>query len=354
MQIFLFAALALQVAQVSASAPDKQPYLAAGPKEVALVFGSESSIWFTQADAAVATFSTPVKVADLPVLPLGRHRGPRVAISRNVVLVTAIGGATAAAGPHAHGLPADGNLLSWRSLDGGKTWGKPVTVNDVPASAREGLHNIAADGQGHVAAVWLDLRASGTRLYGAFSSDDGATWSKNVLLYQSPDGTICQCCHPSVTASGAGSFAVMFRNDLKDHRDMYLIHWQPGQSVSAAQKLGSGSWNLNACPMDGGGLAQRGAQLETAWRRDETVFLDAPGQDETALGQGKDVALALTEKGAYVSWTNGESIYVHQPASPAPLQLSQHGAFSSLVALPDKSVLAAWEENGTIALKKLN
>ena len=141
------------------------------------------------------------------MLALGRHRGPRVSISGQTVVVTAVAGQTAAAGPHAHGLSQDGDLLAWRSSDEGRSWSKPVAINDVPGSAREGLHSIAVSNDGEMAAVWLDLRGSGTKLYGAFSSDHGVSWSKNVLLYESSDGTICQCCDPSIAFTGPASCA---------------------------------------------------------------------------------------------------------------------------------------------------
>src|SRR4051812_31410906 len=112
------AALALHLAPVSASLPNRQPQVAAGNGIVALVFGSGESIWFARSNDEGATFSTPAKVADFPKLMLGRHRGPRVAIMRDSILVTAISSST-------------GDLNTWRSTDGGHTWSKPVVVNDV-------------------------------------------------------------------------------------------------------------------------------------------------------------------------------------------------------------------------------
>src|SRR2546426_962754 len=107
---------------------------------------------------------------------LGRHRGPRVAISGNTLVVSAISSEA-------------GDLMAWRSTDGGKSWLAPATINDTPKAAREGLHTMAADADGHMAAAWLDDRGGkGKRLYGAFSDDSGRTWSRNVVLYESPEG----------------------------------------------------------------------------------------------------------------------------------------------------------------------
>ena len=337
----LFAALfALLVQPVLPPAPNRQPQLAASESMVALVFGSGESIWFARSNDEGRTFSKPVKVADLPKLSLGRHRGPRVAISGGVILVSAIA--------------AESDLYCWRSADGGQTWSKPSVIDDRPTSAREGLHAMAADADGHVAAVWLDDRTpGGKRLYGAFSNDRGATWSKNAMLYESPDGTICQCCHPSLLALGHGEFAVMWGNVLAGSRDFYVMRLRDGRPVSAPMKQGTGTWKLDACPMDGGGLAVRNGEILSAWRREHDIFLAEPGKPEVRLGHGQDAALAANAKGAYAIWSTPEGIELHAPRTTAPARISEGGGFPSIVALPGGGILAAWEENGSIATRRV-
>ncbi len=129
-------------------------------------------------------------------------------------MITAIGG------PQGKG--RDGDLVAHRSQDGGKTWSGPVKVNDVDASAREGLHAMTASPDGTLWCVWLDLREKGTKLFSSKSTDGGATWSKNSLVYRSPDGSICECCHPSIVAD-RNAVHILFRNSLKGDRDMYLV-----------------------------------------------------------------------------------------------------------------------------------
>jgi hypothetical protein len=226
-----------------------------------------------------------------------------------------------------------------------------VIINDVPGSAREGFQAMAAAEHGLLAAVWLDLRATGTRLYGSYSQDGGASWSKNVAIYESPDGTICQCCGPSLAFSGPHTAAVMFRNVIHGSRDMYLTTWRLGGQIAAPEKLGMGSWQINACPMDGGGFAHLGKDTEAAFRREHTVYLDKPGQPEIPLGDGKDVALALTTKGAYVAWTDQSGVELHEPGRHELLCLSPSGGYPALAALPGGEVLASWEQDGKIELK---
>lgn len=354
MHIILFAALIASIAPVQNQQPNRQPALASASGLTALVFGSGHSIWFSASHDHGAKFSAPVEVARVPLLALGRHRGPRVSISGATIVITAVAGQTPATGPHAHGLSEDGNLLAWRSTDGGASWSEPVPINDAPGSAREGLHAIAVSTDGELAAVWLDLRGTGTRLYGAFSSDHGASWSRNVLLYESPSGTICQCCAPSIVFTGKQRLQVMFRNVVDGNRDMYLLPWQLKGPILHPERLGTGSWHINACPMDGGGLAHRGGKTLTAWRCDKTVYLEQPGQPETALGEGKDVSLALSGKGPYVIWAESSGIELWRPGDEKPRTLSTTGAFPSLVAVPDGTVLAAWQENGNIQVKAVS
>src|SRR5579864_6355321 len=147
--------LAMRLVPVDTTVPNRQPQLAASDGTVALVFGSGHTIWFSRSVDNGRNFSRPVPIEDRPILALGRHRGPRVVFSGKTIIVSAVTGSTPQAGEHAHGLPSDGDLVSWRSQDGGATWSKPVVINDSSGAAREGLHAMAVDATGSLAAVWL-------------------------------------------------------------------------------------------------------------------------------------------------------------------------------------------------------
>ena len=62
--------------------------------------------------------------------------------------------------PHWHHQLACLNLLT--ALHGWNAQTRAGVVNDVPDSAREGLHAMAADANGNLFAAWLDLRSKGT------------------------------------------------------------------------------------------------------------------------------------------------------------------------------------------------
>ncbi len=320
----------------------RQPQLAAGNGMVAMTYGAGKSIYFTSSRDNGRTFGVPVMAASDGVMSLGRHRGPRVSILPNAIVITSVAGKA-----------AEADLRSWRSTDNGKTWLPGGPINDVPGAAREGLFAIGSDPKGNLFAAWLDLRAKGTRLYGSRSVDGGITWSKNVLVYESPDGTICQCCHPSIAIDRLGRISVMWRNVMQGSRDLYVTSSTDGVHFEKAQKMGTGTWQLNACPMDGGGLAVDEQGPVSAWRRDGQIFLARPGEAETLLGAGKDVALAVGKKGLYTAWSGAGGIQVRLPGAKTAIPLNREGAFVNLLALPDGVVLAAWEHQGSLTVEPL-
>lgn len=333
-------------------APAREPQMVARGSHVFLTFGAGNSIYVSSSADSGKSFGAPIKVAEASILPLTRHRGPRIALSGTALVITAVSGKTAAQGAHAHGLPVDGDLLAWRSLDDGKTWSTGTPVNDVPAAATEGLHALAADAKGHLFAVWLDKRSGkGTQLYGARSDNQGAAWSKSVLIYNSPDGSICECCHPSAAFDADGQIIVMWRNEMAGARDMYVARSRDAKTFGAPEKLGQGSWQLNGCPMDGGGMVLADKGIVTAWRRNKEIFFARPGEPETPVGEGADVALAAARQGVYAVWSSPAGIQALSPGRNKAVTLAPEGAFPAVVTLSNGSALAAWERDGRIAIQ---
>ena len=339
-------ALAIQIGPMATGTPNRQPQLAAHGKNVAVAFGAGNAVYCAASTDSGATFRPPVLVSSNGQLSLGMHRGPRVAYTPGGIVVSAIVGE--------QGKGRDGDLLAWQSRDGGKSWSPPVRVNDVVGSAREGLHAMASGGKGTLFAAWLDLRANGTRVYGATSTDGGATWSANRMVYESPSGTVCQCCHPSVAVDGSGNILVMFRNSLEGSRDLYLTRSADGgNTFEAARKLGRGSWKLEACPMDGGALAvDQDDRVTTIWRREETLFVSDADGPERSLGPGRNPAVATTRDGAYSAWSEGKALWLRRATAAHPEVIAGDGGFPSMAALADGSVVVAWEAKGTIMVRK--
>jgi hypothetical protein len=139
---------------------------------------------------------------------------------------------------------------------------------------------------------------------------------------------------------------------LAGARDLYLLRSADGTpSFSKPEKLGKGTWMLNACPMDGGGLAHSNGRTITAWRRDVEIFTAEPGKPETNLGEGKDVAIAASQGRIYMLWVKGTQLVASIEGKTEVL--AEHAAFPALIALPTGGVVAAWEENGGISVQPL-
>jgi hypothetical protein len=319
-----------------------QPQLAAAGSEIFVVFGRPDSIQVARSTDGVKTFGQPVALPVPGKMALGKRRGPRVAATRQAVLVSAVIGQ--------RGGGADGDILFYRSIDHGKTWSVPVPINDVTGAAREGMHAMAANEAGTVVVAWLDLRERGTRIYAAISHDHGITWSKNQPVYASPSGSVCECCHPSVAIGDRGAIAVMFRNNIAGQRDMFVVESSDGRTFGAATKLGTGSWELAACPMDGGSLSLANGRT-AVWRREDSVFLSSPDEAERRLGLGRDPVVAVAGSQRDIAWQEGATLRLLRGPSPA-IDIGP-GTFPALLALGNRTVVAS-EDKGTVSVRTVS
>jgi hypothetical protein len=281
-----------------------------------------------------ATFAAPVKVAHVPQLMLGMRRGPRIAAHGNRVTVTVVGE----------------QLIAFHSTDAGQTWSGPVTINNVPTSAREGLHDLAAAPDGSLFVTWLDLRNGKTELWGASSNDGGRTWGANEQVYRSPDKSICECCHPSALFDAQGNLAVMWRNSIGGSRDLWMTTRPNGaRAFAPAKKLGTGTWKLNACPMDGGRIvALGGRKFGSVWQRGGEVFLTSSDGAETLLGKGKQPLAITRGDETIVFWQQGDDLVsLRNPKNGRTEKYAANARFATAVTLPgNRGTVLAYEQGG--------
>ncbi|HLK65262.1 MAG TPA: sialidase family protein [Bryobacteraceae bacterium] len=330
----VFALLLLLAVDIAPSNPDlayQQPQIASDGRDVGIVFGARNTIYYAHNEAP------PVTVAEAPVLSLGNHRGPRLAFTADAIVITA------GVGPAGQQY-APNTLRSWRSTDHGKTWNAGPDIS-TPGTGGMGFQAVGSDGKRRLFAAWIGPQNGAPRLFVAHSDDSGTTWSKQTVLSQ----TVCECCHPTVTISDDGTVRILFRNSLDGNRDFYLATARDGEHFEIA-KLGQGSWKLDACPMDGGGMGEFDGAVTTLWRRKSDLFLATPGEPEEQLATGHNAAVALRKDGVYAVWSDGASIMAKVPGK-APYVLSKSGGFPALTARGP--VVAAWEDNGRIRTERL-
>jgi len=310
------------------------PSLAEDNSRVYMAFASHDSILFCSSADQGKTFSDPVLVSVLPDLGTGGGRGPQIIPGKGNLLIAATDNA--------------GNILSFIKKKNSKNWEKGARINDVPEVAKEGFVSLAADQNGMVYAIWLDLRGDKkNKIAGAKSLDAGVTWSKNSILYQSPDSTVCECCKPSVAIKD-GLIVMMFRNWLNGNRDLHIIQSSDGGlHFSKAQKLGEGNWKLNGCPMDGGGLViNENHTVLTVWRREGKIYSCVAGKKEEAVAEGRQCKIAGKSGNNFIAFMSKGNIYCLKPGGER-IELGT-GGYPELAAIDNTSALCAWENDGKI------
>ena len=303
-----------------------------------VVYGSGDSILCSSSTDAGKTFSTPSLVAVLPDLMAHSMRGPQVAATAGGVIITACN--------------KEGDIFSFTKNRSGN-WSSRIKVNDVDTVAKEGLMALGADGD-HAFAVWLDLRDNKrNKIAGAQSDDGGKTWSANKIVYSSPDTTVCECCKPSVAIHGSNVY-VMFRNRLKGSRDLYLISSADGgKTFGDARKLGTNTWKLNACPMDGGGLALANDNAaETVWRRNDSIFSCRAGSEEKLIAKGRNCTIESVNGKNVYAWTNNGEVIIKKPGGDT-VHLG-NGQLPLLKHINNDYVLCTWEKDKQVLVQTVH
>ena len=297
-----------------------------------LVYGSGDSILYMYSVDHGKTFSKPSLISILPELAASHSRGPQITATTSGLTVLACN--------------ESGDIFSFNKT-GSSDWVHTSRVNDADTTAKENL--MALGGDGEIAfAVWVDLRGNGqNKIYGAKTNDGGKTWTKNIMIYESPDSTICECCKPSIVVKGNNVY-VMFRNWLQGNRDLYLTQsTDGGNSFGKAEKLGTGSWKLNGCPMDGGGLAvNENNEVQTVWRRESTVYSAVPGKTEKEIGEGSGCTIESVNGKNVYAWSEKGNIIVLKPQG----QKKMLGKGSNLVlkSLNNEHVICVWDNDDQV------
>jgi hypothetical protein len=316
-------------------AQGQMPAIAMGAnKNIHLVYGIGDSIMYTYSNDKGRSFAPPVVIDTLIDLVDYATRGPQIAVTKNSVTVIAVN--------------RSGNVFSFVKNESGK-WIKTARVNDADTVDKEGFLGLAGNDENNLFAIWPDLRDdSHQKIYGARSADGGRTWSQNILVYRSPDSSICECCKPSVIMRNNNIY-VMFRNLLNGNRDLYLVQsGDGGNSFGTAQKLGTGSWHLNGCPMDGGGLAvSDNGVAQTVWRRHNTIYAATPGSIEKEIGEGKGCNIeTLSGKNIY-AWTDSNRNLVCLLPGRTKKVIGK-GNLPLLKSLSDNEVICVWSDDKNI------
>ncbi|RWY48346.1 hypothetical protein [Mucilaginibacter gilvus] len=319
----------------------QQPQVSVDNKgTIRVVFGSGEQIFCATSRDHGLHFGQPVLVAKVPEMHLGMSRGPQLASSKNYSVISAI--------------DKSGAIHWFRLNHGTDQWKKMGVINDRSGSAPEGLMSIAADSQDHFYAAWLDIRTGKqNQIYFASLSGKTVNWSKNVMVYHSPDQHVCECCKPSIAVQGP-SVAIMFRNWLSGLRDLYVTRSaNMGQTFSAAQKMGLDTWKLNGCPMDGGGLRITPANaVQTVWQRKGNIYYATPNKPETYLAKGRTCSISGSRTNPLITYQNSDTLNMIEFPQKTPRMVGT-GGYLKAVPVNSAVSLFVWEQNNQIKCRRM-
>jgi hypothetical protein len=317
-----------------------QPQITIDPTgTVRVVYGNADRIYCATSTDNGVTFPNVKLVGEVKEMHLGMFRGPQAATSKNYTLVSAI--------------DKHGSIHIFQLNHRSGEWTEKKLANDTEGSAPEGLMSLAADQKDNFYAVWLDIRDDKkNKICFASTADLGGSWSKNKIIYQSPDKTVCECCKPSI-AVNKSKVLIMFRNWINGSRDLYLLQSDDlGVSFKTADKLGTGTWKLNGCPMDGGGLAiDSKNNISTVWQREGTIYFARPNENEEPIGTGRNCSLADAEN-PIITWSNGKMLQIKELGTEKEYDLGE-GNFIKALRTTSGKILSVWENEGKVLFKSL-
>lgn len=306
---------------------------------IRVVYGQEDTIFCATSTDNGQTFGEIQVVGTVKNMHLGMTRGPQVATSKNYTLVSAIDKA--------------GTIHSYQLDHHSNRWTRTSTINDFANSALEGLMDIAAGPDDNFYAVWLDIRDDKRNKIGYSATfDQGNTWSENIIAYRSPDKVVCECCKPNIYATQSKVY-IMFRNWLLGSRDLYLLESDnKAAAFDNPQKLGNGTWKLDGCPMDGGGLiVDEKADVHTVWQREGRIFYAQPGKDEKQIGMGRGCDISGLNN-PIITWQEDMELKLKELPNGQEFNVGKGGFIKALCTQSNK-ILCTWENDGQIEFRIL-
>ena len=152
--------------------------------------------------------------------------------------------------------PFAGNVRFSRSVDGGKSFSAPITVNDNLDSIAHRFEAMGINEHGQIYLAWLDKRDSaaakekgekysGIAVYYAVSADEGKSFQANI---KAVDHT-CECCRVALAMDTDGmpviAWRQIFGKNVRDHAMLRL------DGKSQPIRLSHDNWEVDACPHHG-------------------------------------------------------------------------------------------------------
>lgn len=178
--------------------------------------------------------------------------------------------------------PYAGNIRFSRSVDGGKRFSAPITINDNLDPITHRFEAMGINARGQIFLAWLDKRDavvaknkgekySGIAVYSAMSDDDGKSFHANTKV---ADHT-CECCRVAMAIDSADTPVIVWRHifgkNVRDHALARLDGTPHKADEAAVNRVTFDNWEVEACPHHGPALSIVGGKLHLTWFNHGTV-----------------------------------------------------------------------------------
>lgn len=261
-----------------------QKNMASPQYSVSAAFDSKGTLWLarvqdgrvlvSQSTDEGKSFSTPVKVNAQPeaVSANGETR-PKIHIAAN--------GNVYVAWTQSLEVPFTGNIRFSHSVDGGKSFLTPITVNDNLDLITHRFESMGVNAKGQIYLAWLDKRDaqaakdkgekfSGISVYSAVSDDEGKSFKPNIKV---ADHT-CECCRIAMAIDASDTPVIAWRHifgkNVRDH-GMAKLDGITRSNEAAVQRVTADNWEVEACPHHGPSLSISGATTHMTWFNNGSV-----------------------------------------------------------------------------------
>lgn len=284
------------------------------------------------------------------------------------------------------GAPYSGQVRFSRSVDGGRTFSPPVTINDDRSITGHRFDTLVAGPGPRVTVAWLDRRDhdravaagrpyAGTALYAAVSLDGGATFLPNRKVADH----VCECCRIGGARDREGNVVLLFRAIFDARtRDHALAILDANGIPGPVRRASFDAWQIDGCPHHGPAIAAcDDGTIHLAWYKGEgtsgrglfyTRSRDGGVTEEAArriappgarashpsvLAIGPDVVLAWLEPGEGTTRVVARRSTDRGATWGAPRELGRTTGAADhpfLVAGPRGAVLSWFDDEGGLSL----
>jgi hypothetical protein len=160
------------------------------------------------------------------------------------------------------GKPYSGLIRFARSADRGRSFSRPITLNDDGLATGHRFDALAVAPSGAVLVAWIDKRDleralsrgesyAGASVYLARSEDSGRSFEANRKIQDN----VCECCRLAFAFDARGEASLLLRGVLDGGiRDHVLLRSAATPEEAHASRVTFDDWKIDACPHHGPSL----------------------------------------------------------------------------------------------------